>query len=238
MLGHEKLNIEMGKIFAGAGSGIGVIKLPKSGGVVELDQTFKQRLRSLQVRNYFYGGSQASKAVKGEGVEKVEGDDAEEGKPSAHDITSIVPGHAEPLGGLPALSPYSTTIPFDLLEVYKVGQENMAPSSALPIGASRAVTATQLVKLDPSTSSIDQSQLLHSVLALVQPPRGGGGPGVADSKVEPPPSDDEILGAPILGFVHVADIDTVRKKITVLSPSPGRLPSKTALIGTLDWQDA
>lgn len=28
-----------------------------------------------------------------------------------------------------------------------------------------------------------------------------------------------------------ADIDTVRKKITVLSPSAGRLPSKTAIIG-------
>lgn len=203
VLGHEKLNIEMGKIFGVAGSGVGVIKLPKSGGVVEIDQTFKQRLRSLQVRNYFYGGSQAAKAIKGEGVDKVEGEEEEEEKPATNGFSSIVPGHAEPLGGLTALSPYSTTIPFDLLEVYKVGQENMAPSSALPIGAARVVTATQLIKLDPSTSAIDQSQLLHSVLALVQAPRGGGGPGVADSKVEPPPSDDEILGAPILGFVHV-----------------------------------
>lgn len=194
----------MGKLFGGAGSGVGVIKLPKSGGVVELDQTFKQRLRSLQVRNYFYGGSQAAKAIKGEGLDDVKGEEEEEEeKPSTNGFNSIVPGHAEPLGGLPALSPYSTTIPFDLLEVYKVGQENMAPSSALPIGAARVVTATQLIKLDPSTSAIDQSLLLHSVLALVQAPRGGGGPGVADSKVEPPPSDDEILGAPILGFIHV-----------------------------------
>lgn len=203
VLGNEKLNIEMGKMFAGAGSGVGVIKLPKSGGVVELDQTFKQRLRSLQVRNYFYGGSQAAKAIAGEGVDKVEGDHDEDEKPSTNDLSSIVPGHSEPLGGLPALSPYSTTIPFDLLEVYKVGQENLAPSSALPIGAARVVTATQLIKLDPANSTIDQSLLLHSVLALIQAPRGGGGPGVADSKVEPAPSDDEILGAPILGFIHV-----------------------------------
>ncbi|UZJ52838.1 hypothetical protein CBS101457_002158 [Exobasidium rhododendri] len=239
VLGNEKLNIEMGKIFGGPGSGVGVIKLPKSGGVVELDETFKQRLRSLQVRNYFYGGSQAAKAIKGEGVDELKGEeDEEKERASTNRFGSIVPGHAEPLGGLPALSPYSTTIPFDLLEVYKVGQENLAPSSALPIGAARVVTATHLVKLDLTNSAIDQSQLVHSVLALIQAPRGGGGPGVADSKVDPPPSDDEILGAPILGFLHVADIDVVRKKITVLSPSPGRLPSKTALIGTLDWQDA
>lgn len=201
VLGHEKLNIEMSKLFGGAGSGIGVIKLPKSGGVVELDQTFKQRLRALQVRNYFYGGSHVAKSIKGEGVESADGEKDE--KPEVNDLVNVVPGHFEPLGGLPTLSPYSTTIPFDLLEVYKVGQENMAPSSALPIGASRSVTSTQLIKLDPAASTMDQSQLLHSILALVQAPRGGGGPGIADSKVEPPPTDDEILGAHILGFVHV-----------------------------------
>ena len=80
-----------------------------------------------------------------------------------------------------------------------------------------------------------QTTLLHSVLALIQPPRGGGGAGQPDSSTNP--TDDEIIGAPILGFVHVADIDTVRKKITVLSPSTGRLPSKTAILGSLDWQD-
>lgn len=202
VLGHEKLNIEMSKLFGGAGSGIGVIKLPKSGGVVELDQMFKQRLRALQVRNYFYGGRHVAKSsIKGEGVDVADGKEDE--KPEMNDIVNIVPGHSEPLGGLPTLSPYSTTIPFDLLEVYKVGQENMAPSSALPIGASRSVTSTQLIKLDPAGSTMDQSQLLHSVLALVQAPRGGGGPGNADSKVEPPPTDDEILGAPVLGFLHV-----------------------------------
>lgn len=192
----------MGKLFGGANSGVGVIKLPKSGGVVELDQTFKQRLRSLQVRYYFYGGSQMAKAIKSDEVDAETGVQQEE-EAQSKGIESIVPGHAEPLAGLPALSPYSTTIPFDLLEIYKVGQENMAPSSALPIGAARVVTSTQLLKLDPANSAIDQSQLLHSVLALIQAPRGGGGPGVADSKVEPPPTDDELLGAPILGFIHV-----------------------------------
>lgn len=230
VLGHEKLNLEMAKIFGSVtetaeipGSGgkrlprINVIKIPKSGGVVELDETYRSRLKALQVKTYFYGGSNPSSATEG-GVPK-----------------SVLPGHSDPLGGIPSLSPYSTTIPFDLLEIYKVGQESLAPSSALPIGASRTVTETQLVKLDPTNSAADQSSLLHSVLALIQPPRGGGGAGQPDSSTNP--TDDEIIGAPILGFVHVADIDTARKKITVLSPSTGRLPSKTAILGSLDWQD-
>lgn len=229
VLGHEKLNLEMTKIFGGNANAIeipgsegqklprvNVIKLPKSGGVVELDETYRARLKALQVKTYFYGGS--SVGGNQDGVPK-----------------TVLPGHADPLGGVPSLSPYSTTIPFDLLEIYKVGQESLAPSSALPIGASRTVTETQLVKLDPTNSAADQTSLLHSVLALIQPPRGGGGAGQPDSSTNP--TDDEIIGAPILGFVHVADIDTVRKKITVLSPSTGRLPSKTAILGSLDWQD-
>ncbi|KAJ9479534.1 mRNA cleavage and polyadenylation factor CLP1 [Pseudozyma hubeiensis] len=234
VLGHEKLNLEMTKLFASPaataqtaeipGSAgqrlprVNVIKLPKSGGVVELDDTYRSRLKALQVKTYFYGGTSSA------------GGNTESGVPKA-----VLPGHSDPLGGVPSLSPYSTTIPFDLLEIYKIGQESLAPSSALPIGASRTITETQLVKLDPTNSAADQTSLLHSVLALIQPPRGGGGAGQPDSSTNP--TDDEIIGAPILGFVHVADIDTVRKKITVLSPSAGRLPSKTAIIGSLDWQD-
>ncbi|EPQ29518.1 uncharacterized protein PFL1_02737 [Pseudozyma flocculosa PF-1] len=243
ILGHEKLNIEMTRMF-GSGAApsrvpgtdgiplprVNVIKLPKSGGVVDLDDTYKQRLRALQVRNYFYGGSAAPSSKSGGGGGGDGSTTGGTGLPQA-----ALPGHADPLGGLPSLSPFSTTIPFDLLEVYRVGQEAMAPSSALPIGAQRTVTQTQLVKLDPTNSAADQSSLLNSVLALVQPPRGGGGAGQPDSIQEP--DDDEILGAPILGFVHVADIDTVRKKITVLSPMAGRLPSKTAILGSLDWHD-
>lgn len=199
VLGHEKLNLEMTKLFGASGETaeipgsagaqrlpqVNVIKLPKSGGVVELDETYRARLKALQVKTYFYGGSSVGS-----------GSTAEGGVPNV-----VLPGHADPLGGVPSLSPYSTTIPFDLLEIYRVGQESLAPSSALPIGASRTVTETQLVKMDPTNSAADQTSLLHSVLALIQPPRGGGGAGQPDSSTNP--TDDEIIGAPILGFVHV-----------------------------------
>ncbi|PWN43810.1 hypothetical protein IE81DRAFT_311554 [Ceraceosorus guamensis] len=259
VLGHEKLHIELTRLFASATPGgeasaassasssthkpIQVIKLPKSGGVVELDETYKARLRSLQIRNYFYGGSVDKKSTSAKtGADHV----ASSLAPAVVDdrmqeATNNEGGPTDgtPLGGLPPLNPLTTSIPFDLLEIYRVGQESMAPTSALPIGMGRTVTETQLLKLDIVNSLADQNSILHNVLALVEPPHGGGGPGQPDSQTVPPPEDDAIIGANVLGFLHVVGIDTQRKKLNILSPNPTkRLPSKTALLGTLDWQDA
>ena len=33
-------------------------------------------------------------------------------------------------------------------------------------------------------------------------------------------------------------IDTMRKKYTILSPSPGRLPSTVAIAGSIEWVDS
>lgn len=32
-------------------------------------------------------------------------------------------------------------------------------------------------------------------------------------------------------------VDTVREKFTILSPNPGKLPSRTALVGSFEWQE-
>lgn len=86
--------------------------------------------------------------------------------------------------------------------------------------------------------------LLNSVLALIEPPGGGGGKGQKDSEVwknefgDDEVGEREVARGSIRGWIHVGAIDTARKRITILSPGMGRLPSKTALLGTLDWQDA
>ncbi|WFD29663.1 polynucleotide 5'-hydroxyl-kinase [Malassezia sp. CBS 17886] len=235
VLGHEKLNLELTRVFAGDTSGAApqVVKVPKSGGVcgvwraltvqaVEVDDVYKQRLQDLKVRSYFYGlGPVQADSSLGAGANPA----------PVHPL----PGHADALGGVPALNPYSTTIPFDLLEIYRIGQDSVAPSSALPIGAERVLSELQVVKLDPANSTSDLNSLLHTVLALVEPPHGGGGPGQADSTTEP--TDDELLGASVVGLLLVSDIDHVKRKLTVLAPKPGKFPSKTALIGNLHWQD-
>lgn len=247
VLGQEKVTIDLTRIFANQAEGftnprVTVLKLPKSGGVAEIDEEAKARLRANQVRTYFYGGSGTNsatkkKAAKDAGVD--EGEAASKSKAADGDRGT------DSLAGLPALNPYSQTIPLDLLEVYRVGQESMAPSSALPIGASRALSASTLTQLDPLNSAADQASLLNAVLALVDPPgtQGGGGKGQKDSEVWMGELGEEEgkrrLGTQtVRGFVHVQSIDVAKKRMTVLSPTQGRLPTKTALLGTLDWQDA
>lgn len=66
----------------------------------------------------------------------------------------------------------------------------MAPSSALPIGASRVVSELQPLLVDPSQTS---SGLLNSVLALLASP----------NPEENEPYDEEILDLHVVGFLIV-----------------------------------
>ena len=66
----------------------------------------------------------------------------------------------------------------------------MAPSSALPIGASRVVSELQPLPVDPSQTS---SRLLNSVLALLASPD-------ADENES---YDEEILDLHVIGFLIV-----------------------------------
>jgi len=187
VVGHDKLNLELTRLYANnpTGSAPQIVKIPRSGGAVEVDEVYQQKLHDLQIRSYFYGMPL--------GRPRELGSSGESGVAAAL-------GLDEPLGGVPSLNPYSSTIPFDLLKIYRVGQDRVAPSSALPIGAERALSEMQVVKLDPVNSSSDLSLLLQSVLALVEtpPPKAD-----ADSEAEREYTDDELLGASLLGFVHV-----------------------------------
>lgn len=187
VLGHEKLNLELTRIYANDTSGHApsIVKVPRSGGAVEVDEVYKQKLHDLQIRSYFYGMS------------PVVPQEPEKNAPAGLD---------EPLGGVPVLNPYSFTIPFDLLSIYRVGQDRVAPSSALPIGAERTLSEMQVVKLDPVNSPSDLSLLLHSVLALIEPPAALEHHEENAASEETPAkvyNDDELLGSTLLGFIHM-----------------------------------
>ena len=187
VLGHEKLNLELTRIYANDTSGHApsIVKVPRSGGAVEVDEVYKQKLHDLQIRSYFYGMS------------PVIPQEPEKSAPAGLD---------EPLGGVPVLNPYSFTIPLDLLSIYRVGQDRVAPSSALPIGAERTLSEMQVVKLDPVNSPSDLSLLLHSVLALIEPPAALEHHEENAASEETPAkeyNDDELLGSTLLGFIHM-----------------------------------
>lgn len=133
--------------------------------VSDLDLAYQRRNHSRQIHSYFYGG---------------------------------------PAYSLGKLSPHSIHVKFEDLKIYRVGEgmpvatakgranvsaiEFQVDDSALPIGAERTTTTTQLVEVDP-TSTRATLELVNQVLAIMQAPDDA--------------DDETTVGSPILGFVHM-----------------------------------
>ncbi|KAG6868698.1 Cleavage polyadenylation factor subunit clp1 [Termitomyces sp. T159_Od127] len=100
----------------------------------------------------------------------------------------------------------------------------MAPSSALPIGATRVVSEMQPVPVDPSQPG---SGLLNAVLGVLAPPNPD----------ENERYDEEILDLAATGFIIVTHLDIPHKKMTILAPNQGSVAGKTAVVGSFEWQD-
>ncbi|KAG5645598.1 Cleavage polyadenylation factor subunit clp1 [Asterophora parasitica] len=197
VVGHEKLNVEMQRTY---GSQLTVVKIPKSGGVVELDHTYRERIHNYQLHTYMYGQI----------------------IPPPPGITQATVG-GEALTEL-TLAPSSTVISFDDLTIFRIGAESMAPSSALPIGATRVLSEIQPVPVDPAQSG---SGLLNAVLGLLAPPNPD----------ENERYEEEILDLTITGFLIITHVDIPHRKMTILAPNQGSLAGKTAIVGSYEWQD-
>ncbi|RDX46870.1 hypothetical protein OH76DRAFT_1456984 [Lentinus brumalis] len=201
VVGHEKLSIEMQKTY---GNRMRVLKIPKSGGVVELDQDYRERVHKYQLHNYFYGHV----------IEP----------PPGLSTKAYVQGGEQTPDLILHLSPSSTTVNFGDITIYRIGEETMAPNSALPIGAARVVSEVQPLLVDPSLSA---SGLYNAVLAILAPPNPD----------ETERYDEEILDLHVVGYVVITALDMPNKRMTVLSPSPGSLVGKTAIVGSFEWQE-
>ncbi|KAG4304045.1 hypothetical protein PORY_002568 [Pneumocystis oryctolagi] len=115
------------------------------------------------------------------------------------------------------LSPYSIVCDFDSLIVYRVEEETFTHSSALPIGHDISFQKPQMIKINAF------SILQNSVLAV--------------SHANINDSMDVILESPVAGYIYVSDVDDNKKKLTILSPLPGKLPSPILIMGSFKWQD-
>uniref|UniRef100_A0A7S1EUV0 Protein CLP1 homolog n=1 Tax=Timspurckia oligopyrenoides TaxID=708627 RepID=A0A7S1EUV0_9RHOD len=172
VIGAERLHAQLQRDVP---SGVSCVQLPKSGGVVTLDDTFRHKLTSSRIRKYFYGARSE-------------------------------------------LSPYTSVLdvsgPSGVI-LCRIGSGYQIPDSALPIGAKSTLNA-----LDIEVISVSPT-LIHSVLAVSQ----------ADVL-------EEVTEKPVYGFVAVTKVDTDRKQITVLSPSPGKLPGKFLITGSVKWLES
>eukprot|EP01080_Neovahlkampfia_damariscottae_P007734 gene7734-12204_t len=114
------------------------------------------------------------------------------------------------------LSPHSLHLNFDEIEIGQVGTSSskQTPSFLLPIGQKSSYDPTEVEPV------IINEQLMHSILAVSQ-------------------SNDlnDIANKPVYGYIYCTNVDMEKKTISVLSPSPGKLPSKILILGTLKWVD-
>ncbi|GAA5880890.1 hypothetical protein JCM16303_005164 [Sporobolomyces ruberrimus] len=124
------------------------------------------------------------------------------------------------------LSPFSIIVKFEDVRICRVGEAagTHAPSSALPLGATRLTRDTELVPIDLAGPRAT-SEVVSRLLAVPQAEEGDEG-------------EEKVVKGPVGGFVWVSALDQTKKKITLLSPLPGRLPRKTLILGSLDWIDS
>eukprot|EP00276_Gloeochaete_wittrockiana_P014102 CAMPEP_0184333008 /NCGR_PEP_ID=MMETSP1089-20130417/2094_1 /TAXON_ID=38269 ORGANISM="Gloeochaete wittrockiana, Strain SAG46.84" /NCGR_SAMPLE_ID=MMETSP1089 /ASSEMBLY_ACC=CAM_ASM_000445 /LENGTH=431 /DNA_ID=CAMNT_0026656627 /DNA_START=221 /DNA_END=1516 /DNA_ORIENTATION=+ len=115
-------------------------------------------------------------------------------------------------GVLGDLCPHSTVLSFKDVSIFKVGGGPQVSSALLPVGAAPQSDPTRLIEVIPS------KDLIHSII------------GVSHAA-----APDFLLEANLAGFLYVTDVDVEKQRITCLAPSPGPLPSRYVIVGTLKW---
>ncbi|KAJ1733582.1 Cleavage polyadenylation factor subunit clp1 [Coemansia biformis] len=130
--------------------------------------------------------------------------------------------------GREEVSSFSTVVNFDDIQILRVGEDVVAPSSTLPLGEDRKVTDTTVAVVEPDES------LMHSILAVTDAPRQQG-----DGSMSVDAGDagdaDGVVGIQAIGFVSVSKVEMERQRLIIVSPVPGRLQKHVLLYGNTKW---
>lgn len=212
---------------------ISVVKLAKSGGCVDRDETFMKHVREMQIRSYFFGNPVPSTASSSLSLSSTSG-------------TTIT------------LSPHAQQIDFDNLAIYNIAtadeNDEYDPSSLgisnsiLPGGSDDHLESYQtksesfIPGLGPSSISSAQQPLPSQPAPLTKIPSSSISPPplalqntlLALTNAAPNAPLSEIRDSSVLGFAYVATVDDKRGRIHLLAPVPGRIPSR-ALIWGRKW---
>ncbi|CAN0345848.1 unnamed protein product [Discosporangium mesarthrocarpum] len=138
---------------------------------------------------------------------------------------------------MPSLSPTSLRLSFSDVSIFRVGGVNVS-DAMLPVGQGDSMLGPlQVNPLFPS------SDLLHSILAVCHPVLRqdgtmlGGGAGGGGDDVDGTDMGQELLQSNTAGFLYVTEVDMEQRRLAVLSPCPGALPSRFLLAGSVKWQE-
>ncbi|KAL7269646.1 Cleavage polyadenylation factor subunit clp1 [Rhizina undulata] len=169
VVGSERLYSDMARRFEDRKTNpVTVVKLPKSGGCVDRDETYLKHARERSIREYFFGEPKRT------------------------------------------LSPYTMTVGFQDLNLFRVGEASMLNSSVLPIGHEESQAL--LTRVEAS------GLLQHSVLAVLHADLNDPVEIMAESTV--------------MGFVYIASVDEQKQYMKILAPVSGRLPPKPLVVSS------
>ena len=195
-----------------------VIKLPRSGGVVSRDPTFRRVARSLSIKRYFYGESIRNPNASLSGGGTTGTGLSVPGASNINGIQNICPPSSSLVH---QYTPTRLEIPFGDLTLYKLSSVSLS-ASMLPVSAKQATDPVQLTRVEIT------SILKHGVFAVCHP-------NAADQFRESGEARDLYL-AGISGLVTVEKVDVDREIISLLSPG-GSLASSILLIGDITWME-
>ncbi|CAN0118202.1 unnamed protein product [Phaeothamnion confervicola] len=209
VMGHDRLYADL---TAGLPDAVVVVKVPRSGGVVQRDVEYRRRERATRIREYFYGAG-AGGAAAGAGG----GSGGPLGRPAA----------------APPLSPSVLELKLDDVRVYRVGGAQIS-DSMLPLGQASLLGPTRVARVRPT------AELTHSLLAVCHPVLTPDGT-VVGQEVAGGEDDEraaqELLRSNAAGFVYVTEVNMETRRMTVLTPCPGALPSNYLFVGNIKWAE-
>jgi polyribonucleotide 5'-hydroxyl-kinase len=184
-----------------------IVKVPRSGGIVNRNAQQMRQIRSRSIRRYFYGED----LVETGGAALLPS--ANKGGEHAAATTS---------GPQPSLTPFLAQIKFDQLRLYRCTSMSLA-SSLLPLGATQT---TEVVQLQPVPIN---EQITHHLLAVCHPH--------SVAQYDASGSAKDLYNAGVAGFVVVERVLMETEMLHLLAPCAGALPSHTLLIGDITWLD-
>ena len=207
-----------------------MVKLDRSGGCVDRSKKARAQSRARRINAYFYGEQNqllpASVTL------------------DIHTSSTIAAAAAAAAAAEEAGGDAGTEAPEARksdISVFSVGGQAaaaLALEAALPIGAMAG--KEDHLKLDKVVLGDDP--IVHHVVAVVygdQQPAAAAAAGQEVSSAAAADAakgfDESVRNGCAAGFVFVQSLDAAKGKITVMSPSPGPLPSKTLVMGNILW---
>ncbi|KAG7385740.1 Cleavage polyadenylation factor subunit clp1 [Phytophthora pseudosyringae] len=127
---------------------------------------------------------------------------------------------------IPTLSPCINEFSFDEVSFFAI-KDMKVSDVMLPVG--QMETQTDRLRIVPVEKTAD---LGHS-LAAVAHPRHGQDAASSSSSADL----SWLLGAPAAGFVFIKEVRVAEQKLMLLVPSPGPLPSRNLLVGSIKWME-